>query len=44
MEKLIFYTVFGVEGFLLVYMTYPLRFALIDLLFANKLLVFETEI
>ena len=44
MEKLIFYTVFGVEGLLLVYMTYPFRFALIDLLFSNKFLVFETEI
>ena len=44
MEKLIFCTVFSVEGLLLVYMTYPLRFPLIDLLFVNKLLVFETEI
>ena len=31
------------QGLLLVNITYPLRFATIDLLFTSKVLVFQTE-
>ena len=34
---------FCFEGLLLVYTAYPLRYETIDLLFINKILVFETD-